>query len=224
MENFLGRKIKNILIAMGMIFSGIGVYVLDKYWDSLYQLVSRIISHSATGWIILFLFIMILVILVIFEIKKIKEPKPKGVVLDDSPPIQKPKEYLKEDLDCKEKFDQEIWDILQKIKTNIFHTKKRDILVKYKKNFTKFTEKYEQEESILEKIEDMRAIEIMEVEDACKYIGNYTINNPTTALTIKDLDASKYLKYIGSTNTIFLNILPKFNKVYKKYENKFIKK
>lgn len=176
-----------------------------KYWNLL-------INHPA-GWIILFLSIAILAILVIFGIKKFKEPKPKG--------------YLKENLSCKEKFDKEVWDVLQKIKANVFHTKKDDLLVKYKKNFTKFTEKYEQEEAILEKIEDMGTIKIIEAKDVIGHIGylnKYAINNPATTLTIKNLDASKYLKYIGSTDIIFLNILPKFDEVYKKYESKFIKK
>jgi hypothetical protein len=132
--------------------------------------------------------------------------------------IKEPKGNLKENFGCEKKLDQEVWDILQKIKTNMFHTKKDELLVKYKKTFTKFTEEYEREETILEKIEDMGAIKIIKAEDAPGYLHKYIMNNPTTTLTVKNLDMSRYI-----TDSIFLHIFSKFDEVYKKYESKFIK-
>lgn len=119
-----------------------------------------------------------------------------------------------------EKFDQEIWNILQKIKINILRTKKNGFFIKYK--FPIEPAKHEREKIILEKLEEREVVKIIKPERIPEYFHKFSINNPLTTLTLKDLDPAEYLKFIGSADIVFLVILPKFNGFYKEKERKFL--
>jgi hypothetical protein len=118
-----------------------------------------------------------------------------------------------------ENIAQEIWSILQKIKTNILHTTNKELFVKYKFKSTDPTEENEQEKVILAKLEERGAIKVMDAKETIGYLHRYTMDNPTTALTPEDLNPTKYMKYIGMTDTVFLQILPKFDNIYKEYKS-----
>lgn len=77
------------LIIFSIIIGTAGVSVAVKHYDSLQQLILQVISHSAAGWIVLLLFI------VISGIKKLTKKKQSSVTfLSSDSPLFSPK-YMK---------------------------------------------------------------------------------------------------------------------------------
>lgn len=94
-NKFLKILYDHWLIIFSIIIGTAGVSVAVKYYDSLQQLILQAINHSATGWIALFLFIVIL------RIKKLtKKKQPLATVLSFVPPPQ----HKKDDLGKRELF------------------------------------------------------------------------------------------------------------------------
>jgi len=107
-----------------------------------------------------------------------------------------------------EKYEKDIWDILQKIKLQILRGEKYKLLVKHRG--------YLNEKDLIQKLEDEDVVKI--IENSFKYASLYHLNNPATAIPLKAINV---LDYIETPDVIFLKILPEFDKFYKKYKQKF---
>ncbi|OGK31102.1 hypothetical protein A3F29_03890 [Candidatus Roizmanbacteria bacterium RIFCSPHIGHO2_12_FULL_33_9] len=120
-----------------------------------------------------------------------------------------------------EKFNKEVWDVLEEIKLSILRAKNSTLLIKFKNNPLELTgDLVLHSEAILEKLVNKGAINI--IKDPIKYAGMYTFGNPTTTLRAEEIDLPYYKESVG---TSFLEILhPKFEEVYDIYKSKNSKK
>lgn len=105
-------------------------------------------------------------------------------------------------------YDKEIWETLQKIKLEILRANERPILIRY--------ENSGEEKNALRKLEEEQVIKV--IKESLKYAGLYTLNNPSTSITEEKINVNDFMPTSG---IIFIEILPKFDKFYKKYKQKF---
>lgn len=115
-----------------------------------------------------------------------------------------------------EKFEKEIWGILQKIKLSMLRAKTNAPLIKYEVSHTN-----ELENTLIAKLESEDVIKI--IEKPLEYLSAFEkrlMNTPTAVSTILNINLLDYAK---SSDIIFLEILPKFNEIYKKIATTLLK-
>ncbi len=108
-----------------------------------------------------------------------------------------------------EKYNEEIWSVLQKIKINILRTKRGIPLVKYEIDDTN-----KLEDILIAKLESEELIKI--VKEPLEYLLAFERRLMNTHNAVSTIPNVNLLDYTQSSDTIFLEILPKFDEIYKK--------
>lgn len=117
-----------------------------------------------------------------------------------------------------ERVDKDIWEVMQKIKLKRLQSKYNIPLIKWHVDHNN-----ESENNTISRLEYDDVIKV--VKDPIKWITDFEINQINTPNLVKPIhvsDISYFLPSVSSfSNTIFLEILPKFQNIYIKYKTKF---